>query len=82
MSVVPHARKVLTEVKALVNEALALMTREKPIKRTKPRRVVITETIRRRVRVLARQGKSHHEIADIVGLPNGGRVSEILNGKR
>lgn len=59
-----------------------MMTRKSPIKRTRPKRVIIDERMRLRVRNLASLGKSNHDIAEIVGLANGGRVSEILNGKR
>jgi hypothetical protein len=75
MSDIKQARK-------LIRQALALMTREPPIKRSKPKRVVITTKVRARVKNLASMGKSNHQIAEIVGLANGGRVSEILNGKR
>ena len=40
------------------------------------------EAIRTQVKTLAAEGKTNHQIAEIVGLRNGGRVSEILNGKR
>lgn len=58
------------------------MTREPPIKRAKPRRITIDAETCRLVRKLAHEGKSHHDIAEITGLGSGGRVSEILTGKR
>jgi len=91
MSNIVRAREILREVIAdtssnyiaeRLGEALSLMTREKAVKKSRPVRVKITPHIRREIKSLAKQGLSHHSIATRVGLRNGGRVSEVLNGKR
>jgi hypothetical protein len=82
MSDIRQARDLLDTAMQSLRDAKRLMVREPPVKRAKSTRTLYTEALRREVRRLARLGKSHHQIANLVGLPNGGRVSEILNGKR
>lgn len=65
-----------------IAKALQLMNRAPAIRRSRAKKVTITPALKKRVRDLHRQGLSQHEIAKRVGLPNAGRVSEILNGKR
>ncbi len=92
MADVPMAREILKLVlsraglkqndRADIQTALNLMTRASPVKRSKAKAVNITPKLRRQVTHLAAAGLSHHVIAEATGLRNGGRVSEILNGKR
>lgn len=90
---IPKAREILTialnnypnaprEVRLAMARALELMTRAPSCKRTAPVEVRITPKMRMRIRQLARANISHHDIANAVGLPNVGRVSEVLNGLR
>lgn len=65
-----------------IAKALSLMKREAPVRRLRAGKVAIKPALKQRVRRLAARGLSQHEIAKRVGLPNAGRVSEILNGKR
>jgi hypothetical protein len=61
--------------------ALSLMTRVSPVKRAPPRATPITAALRRRVvRMWKTTDLSQHMIANTVGLPNAGRVSEIVRG--
>jgi len=63
-------------------EALALMTRKPAVRRAYEETVTITPAIRRKVMRLAEdKSLTIADIARLVGLRNGGRVSEILNGK-
>jgi hypothetical protein len=92
MSDIPRARAILESVlrnyqlpqaaQLSIAKALSLMQRDPPIRRARAKTVKITPAIRARVRKLAGEGYSQAEIARAVGLPNAGRVSEILNGKR
>ena len=90
---IPKARELLNvalnnypnaprEVRLAMARALELMVRAPACKKTAPVEVRITPKMRMRIRQLARARLSHHKIANAVGLPNGGRVSEILNGLR
>ena len=66
-----------------LHRALALMYRETPVRRAKARRVVIDARKRRAVHRLAENtDMTEHDIAQAVGLRNGGRVSDVLNGRR
>lgn len=92
MSDIPRARELIGTVlrnytlppgaAATIGKALSLMTREPPIRRARAKEVRITAAIRARVKELNRAGVPQAEIAQLTGLRNGGRVSEILNGKR
>jgi hypothetical protein len=86
---IPKARALLVTALKLkdwryVRAALPLMVRAKAIRRAKPKRRRITAAQKAAVRLIAsREPDAHqHEIANRTGLPNAGRVSEILNGKR
>ena len=64
-----------------LKEALELMHREPCIQNVKREPQRINWRMRRTIRRL--KGKyTIHEIANIVGLRNSGRVSEVLHGKR
>ena len=77
------AMKLLEEAKELHEQALVLTYRQSPVRRAPVERVEIDDDIRAEVFDLAKRKKmTMHEIALEVGLRNGGRVSEILNGKR
>jgi len=89
---IPRARAIITFVldtypnlpKKARNQlanALRDMHREPYAQRMAPIRQPITEKMRRRIFKL--QGKhTLHSIANIVGLRNSGRVSDVLHGKR
>ena len=76
------ANQAITNAQHCLDFALRLINREPPIKKAAAKSVRITPEIRTRVKALATEGKTEHEIAQLVGLRNAGRVSEILNGKR
>jgi hypothetical protein len=82
MSDIVKARDFIATAKHCLQLAEALMTREPAVKKAPAKRIRITDAVRAQVKTLAAEGKSNHEIAEIVGLRNGGRVSEILTGKR
>lgn len=84
MSEIIEARELIALAQGLLNQAVKRMTREPPAKKKAPARSVkITDAIRAQVKALAAEGtKTNHQIAEIVGLRNGGRVSDILHGKR
>ena len=86
---IPKARALLMTALKLkdwryVRAALPLMTRAKAVRRAKAKQKTITPAQKRAVfRIAAEEPDTHcHEIANRVGLANGGRVSEILTGKR
>lgn len=70
------------EARKYCRAALAVMTRDRPVRRAPNRHVRVTRAIRKRVRQLKHTDLTMHEIANAVGLSNGGRVSEIMGGKR
>lgn len=76
MSDIPRAR-------ALLVEALMLLDREKPVRKTAPKSQKMTEKIAEKIRLhsLVFPEHSHQEIADIFNV-NPGRVSEALSGKK
>jgi hypothetical protein len=92
MSDIPKAREILLTtlqmfdldpvVRRRIHAALALMTREKAIRRAKGSRSNLDNPTRRKIRNLSLTDMTMHEIADAVGLHNIGRVSEVLNRKR
>ena len=92
MSNIPRAREILAIVLAhgeidaasrrQITRALRFMTRESPVRRSKPRHMPITADMRRQIRRLADSDMSQYDIAERVGLRNAGRVSEVLSGKR
>ena len=71
----PFARRCCTE-------ALVLMKRSYPVRRAPPTRKRITPSQKRAVLALKHSDLTMHEIANRVGLANGGRVSEIMGHKR
>jgi hypothetical protein len=64
--------------------ALTLMTRAKAIRRARVKaRKITAKQIQAAHRIAAAEPDTHiHEIANRVGVPNAGRISEILNGLR
>jgi hypothetical protein len=62
--------------------ALRLMTRREAVRRAPAKAQRITSAQKRQVLALNPTELTIHEIANQVGLPNSGRVSEILNGLR
>ena len=91
MSDIPKARDLLNEIEHMVDllqirrqvrRALGLMIRAPRIRRAPSRPVIITPTIRKYIFKLARTNHTIHEIANLTGIRNSGRISEVLNGKR
>jgi len=90
MSNIPEARRNLEEAldyispegfaATLIERALAQMTREKPKHKAPRKHGPPTEAQKAEVRRLhALKTLSQQEIANLVGLGSGGRVSEIVN---
>jgi len=84
---IPKARALLiTALKEkdwrYVRAALPLMKRAKAVRRAPNKQKPITPAQKLAVRTLCRSDLTNHEIATRVGLANGGRVSEIITGKR
>lgn len=88
---IPRARDLLEEAKKfpmhptatrLVDRALDLMYREAYIRRVPGKRQVIDYRMRRSIERLADTDMTMAQIATRLGIRNGGRVSEVLNGKR
>jgi uncharacterized protein YdeI (YjbR/CyaY-like superfamily) len=84
MSDIVEARELIELAQRMLERAHKMMTREPPArKKAAPKQIRITEAIRTQVKTLAAEGsKTNHQIAEIVGLRNAGRVSDILHGKR
>jgi hypothetical protein len=91
MSDIPKARELLNEVehmtellqiRRLVRQALGLMIREPACRRAPSRPTIITPATRKYIRKLARTDHTLHEIANLTGIYNMGRISEVLNGHR
>ena len=86
---IPKARSLIkTGIKLgdwrYIKAALPLMTRAKAVRRARQKQKPITAAQKRAVLVLVKQDPDmhYHEIANRVGLANGGRVSEIVTGRR
>jgi len=86
---VPKARQLLLiglelEDWDYVEAALPLMVRARAVRRARPKQKPITQAQIAACKRIARlEPNTHvHEIANRTGLPNSGRVSEILNDKR
>ena len=92
MSNIPRARETIEYViqritdhklKTLLVEALSMMKREPYVRRAHMKKEVITdEQVRRVYELVPDLNVNYHQIANATGLGNGGRVSEILTGKR
>jgi hypothetical protein len=65
-----------------IKHALRLMTRESPVRRAPAKKQRITDKQKAAARLLKYTNLTMHEIANKVGIANGGRVSEIMTGKR
>jgi hypothetical protein len=63
----------------LLRKALVLMWREPPVRKAPAKPTIITPEIRKLVKELNNSGLTEHQIAERVGLRNGGRISEILH---
>lgn len=72
----------LAQIRRQVRRAIGLMVREPPCRRVCVRPIRVNKAQRRRVHALRHSDLTMHEIANITGIKNMGRVSEILNGKR
>jgi hypothetical protein len=91
---VPLARQVLQTVlkecdiddtaRRLIRRAIGLMIRAKQVRRARAKHLTITATQKARARRIAtcEPDTTYHEIANRTGIANGGRVSEIITGKR
>jgi hypothetical protein len=89
---VPLARAHISEALAycVMDEAArnhcmiahSLMTRAHAVRRAPDHPQLITDEQKRRVRALKDSDLTYHEITNQVGLPNAGRVSEIMAGRR
>jgi hypothetical protein len=80
---IPLARSLLTTALAerdwrYVKKALSLMTRASPVRRAPPTHMRINGKQRAAVIALKHSDLTMHQIANKVGLANGGRVSEIM----
>jgi hypothetical protein len=83
MQKMADAQNLIDEANDLFTEARKLSIRASPVRKARMREIPITSDIRDRVHTLAKDRQlTEHDIARRVGLRNGGRVSEILNGKR
>ena len=91
MSDIPGARELLNEIEHMndllqirrqVRKAIGLMTREHRIRRAPSKPTIITPATRKYIFKLARTDHTIHEIANLTGIRNNGRISEVLNGKR
>jgi hypothetical protein len=90
MSDIPRARQLLAEAALLQKEAnrlyaqaAKLLTREPAVRTSKRVYVPITQEMRDKVFRLSKDPNlSLGQIAGLCGLPNSGRVSEILHYKR
>lgn len=91
MSNIPQARELLNEVEHMTNlldirrqvrRAIGLMTRAHRVRRVSGRPTLITPQTRKYILKLARTDHTMHEIANLSGIYNMGRISEVLNGKR
>jgi hypothetical protein len=80
---IARAHTMIEEGMGLIEEAKAQTFRQSPARRATPERIEITDDTRDEVfHLLRHSDMTMHEIAQEVGLRNGGRVSEILSGKR
>jgi len=72
------------EVKQGILLALRNMTREKPVHHAIGKRVKLDAVLKSKVRKLANTNPdvTYHEIANLTGIRNTGRISEILTRKR
>ena len=81
--IVEHPRPTdLGVIRVRVWRALKLMTREPRVRRAPSRPTIITPTTRKYIHKLARTNHTIHEIANLTGIYNMGRISEVLHGKR
>ena len=84
---IPRARSLLktglqTKDWRYVQAALKFMTRAKAVRKAPSKRQPITSRQKALARSLVHTDMTYHEIANKVGVANGGRISEIMTGKR
>jgi len=77
-----EAMALIDEAHDLSRKAEALTVRASPVRRAPMEMEFISSDMREAVIDLAETEMTMHQIAEQVGLRNGGRVSEILRGKR
>ena len=78
-----QAAALHSEADAMTARAMRMMVRKAAVRRANRRRVFITEDMHETIHDLARDPTlTMHDIGVKVGLRNGGRVSEVLTGKR
>jgi hypothetical protein len=91
LSDIPQARDLLHEIEGMtdllqikrqVRRAIGLMTRERACRHAPSRPTIITLATRKYIRKLASTDHTLHEIANLSGIYNIGRISEVLNGHR
>lgn len=93
MSDIPQAREIIQsllksnnfdpDVKAQLRKAVRLMLRVKYCRRAPAKRQRINRHLRARIRHLVYNSDlTMHEIANRVGLRSGGRISEVMHGRR
>jgi hypothetical protein len=83
MQKMEHAQDLIDEANDLFKQARRLSIRASPVRRAPHQVIDITDDMRDKVETLAQNKKlTMHDIARRVGLRNGGRVSELLTGKR
>ena len=72
----------LLQIRRQVRKAIGLMIREPRIRQAPSKPKIITPATRKYIFKLARTDHTIHEIANLTGIRNNGRISEVLNGKR
>jgi hypothetical protein len=93
VSDIPQAREVLLRAReipglpdqadALIAKAIRLMWREPQLRRAPGKRMKIDASLRRRIKELAATtSMTEHQIANVTGVRNSGRISEVLHNKR
>jgi ribosomal protein L13 len=78
-----EAMALQREADAMTARAVKMMVRKSPVRRANARRVFITDDMEQSIHAMAKDPRlTMHDIGIKVGLRNGGRVSEVLTGKR
>jgi ribosomal protein L13 len=78
-----EATALQREADALTKQAVKMMVRKSPVRRANARKVTITNDMQEQIHAMAKDRRlTMHDIGIKVGLRNGGRVSEVLTGKR
>jgi hypothetical protein len=78
-----EAMALQREADALTKQAVRLMVRKSPTRKAVRVKVPITDDMRAEIMRLSKDKRlTMHDIGIKVGLRNGGRVSEVLDGQR